>query len=84
MNTAIPTLDAAAPISQRTLLELLGTEAPTYEALGSGPQQALQCLSDAQDFYALPEALQPELEAFALHLQLALLALKRARLSVEG
>lgn len=84
MNTALPTLDTAAAISQRTLLELLSCDGPAYEALGSGPQQALDALSDAQAFYALPEALQPELEAFALHLQLALLALKRARLSVEG
>jgi len=65
------------PISPRSLHELLGVDAPSYEALGSGVRDALSCLRHASDFYALPEWLGPDLDAFEYHLREALKALHR-------
>jgi len=63
-------------ISPQDLAELLGAEGLAYEALGAGVSEALRCLSDAREFYALPECLEPGLERFAGHLEQALEVLR--------
>lgn len=77
MNTAICPI-RAQHISRTALAELLGTAGPAYEALGAGVTQALDCLAHSREFYDLPQAIQPELDAFAMHLHQALAALERA------
>lgn len=77
MTTAIRPY-SAQHISRATLSELLGTHGPAYEALGAGVLAALDCLEQSRAFYSLPQAIQPELDSFAIHLHQALLALKRA------
>ena len=81
MNTAILTV-SAQQISRATLAELLGSDGPAYEALGAGVTAALDCLINARQFYALPQAVEPELHQFALHLHEALAALERAKRQV--
>ena len=81
MNTAILPISAQR-ISRATLAELLGSDGPAYEALGAGVNQALDCLVNARQFYALPEELGPELQEFALHLHQAMAALERAKRQV--
>lgn len=81
MNTAICQI-SAQHISRTTLAELLGSDGPTYEALGSGVKAALDCLAHSREFYELPQAIQTDLDAFALHLHQALAALARAEQNV--
>ena len=66
-------------ISRTNLNELLSSEGLSYEALGAGVREALDCLADAREFYALPQALQPYLDRYALNLRLALSALDEAK-----
>lgn len=70
-------------INSTTLQELLSAEGLTYEALGAGPKQALECLEDARDFYSLPQVLQPFLDRYALHLRLALNVLEEAKAALQ-
>lgn len=81
MTTAIAPI-SAQQISRATLAELLGSDGPAYEALGAGVTAALDCLINARQFYALPQAVEPELHLFALHLHEALVALERAKRQV--
>lgn len=66
-------------ISSQTLHELLGTEGPAYEAIGSGITQALACIQDARDFYALPSELDLPLDRLTLQLRQALITLQEAK-----
>jgi hypothetical protein len=81
MNTAICPV-SAQHISRATLAELLGNDGPAYEALGAGVSAALECLTIARQFYALPQELEPELHQFAVHLHEALASLERAKRQV--
>ena len=74
MTTAFCAL-TGQPISASTLNDLMGQEGLAYESLGAGVRDALRCLSDAREFYALPEALGPGLSRFEGHLKQALVVL---------
>ena len=74
MTTAFCAL-TGQPISASTMTDLLGQEGLAYEALGAGVRDAIKCLSDAREFYALPEALGPGLSRFEGHLEQALAVL---------
>lgn len=78
MNTAICPI-RAQHISRTTLAELLSDQGLSYENLGAGVKESLECLAHSREFYDLPQAIQPELDAFAMHLHQALAALERAK-----
>lgn len=80
--TAISTI-RRQQISRCNLQHLLGDEGPAYEALGSGVQQALDCLTEAREFYELPQGLQPFLDRYALQLRLALTVLDEAKQALQ-
>ena len=63
-------------ISAHDLAELLSAQGLAYEALGAGVSEAMDCLSHAKEFYALPAWLEPGLDRFAGHLERALQELR--------
>ena len=78
MNTALLPQNSS-PISPTVLADLLGVDGLTYEALGAGVRDSLECLALAREFYALPEQLSPGLDRFAGYLREALQALAETR-----
>lgn len=66
------------PITRSALLELLSSEGLSYENFGAGVREAVECLRDAQEFYAIPAVVNEPLSRFHRHLEQALAALSEA------